>query len=256
MPPSIAQCRFTLGAVSGIHVLHPASQVPEGASKGLSNIADALSSPSSSSSSDGCTPTHEDALGTALAGPRAFGSSASTSLLPALSPPARVRFSSLSHSRSAPGMSPERPAAQVTRQGQGAYVHDGKPGKQPGAKKHPGRGAMDMGLGSPVAKGRPPPPLQLSGLLDASETATAYAVAQKRVTTEYLHSPLVMHKVSEGVHRVLLREPKEIFPPHTHLCLGSDFLLPLVPAGWRSRWEDTGWSVSQKTECGCVRHSD
>ncbi len=52
-----------------------------------------------------------------------------------------------------------------------------------------------MGLGSPVAKGRTPPPLQLSGLLDASETATAYAVAQKRVTTEYLHSPLVMHKV-------------------------------------------------------------
>jgi hypothetical protein len=52
-----------------------------------------------------------------------------------------------------------------------------------------------MGLGSPVAKGRAPPPLQLSGLLDASETATAYAVAQKRVTTEYLHSPLVMHKV-------------------------------------------------------------
>ena len=78
-----------------------------------------------------------------------------------------------------------------------------------------------MGLGSPVAKGRTPPPLQLSGLLDASETATAYAVAQKRVTTEYLHSPLVMHKVSEGVDRVLFRKPKGIFPPHTHLCLGG-----------------------------------
>jgi hypothetical protein len=59
-------------------------------------------------------------------------------------------------------------------------------GKGTGGRTSPSRSQAQL---------QPPPPLQLSGLLDASETATAYAVAQKRVTTEYLHSPLVMHKV-------------------------------------------------------------
>jgi hypothetical protein len=39
-------------------------------------------------------------------------------------------------------------------------------------------------------------PIRLSGLLDANETATAFELASRRVSTEYLHSPLMMHKVA------------------------------------------------------------
>jgi hypothetical protein len=125
--------------------------------------------------------------------------------LPALSPPGTATSATRPISRSRSGV--ELTTNSTTRadvsspggslkagpgHGHGGVNGKGKlKGKGTGGRTSPSRSQAQL---------QPPPPLQLSGLLDASETATAYAVAQKRVTTEYLHSPLVMHKVRYTPH--------------------------------------------------------